>query len=77
MRIAVGRGARVLRPPGGVVAKAGIGVRKVAEWLGHKDHWALPLKAYSHVRADHEREMVAKVKFGVPALQSAPAPAAT
>ncbi|MCC6355704.1 MAG: hypothetical protein IT577_17585 [Verrucomicrobiae bacterium] len=35
------------------------------------------LKTYSHVRADHEREMVAKVKFGMPASASAPPPAAT
>ena len=44
--------------------EAGIDVRTVAEWLGHKDHGALLLKTYSHVRAEHEREMIAKVSFG-------------
>ena len=54
--------------------EAGIDVRTVAQWLGHKDNGALLLKTYSHVRAEHEREMVAKVKFGMP---SGPTPAAT
>ncbi len=44
--------------------EASIDVRTVAEWLGHKDHGALLLKTYSHVRAQHEREMIAKVNFG-------------
>lgn len=53
--------------------ETGIDVRTVAEWLGHKDHGALLLKTYSHVRAEHEREMVAKVKFGMPTSPSATA----
>jgi hypothetical protein len=31
------------------------------------------LKTYSHVRPEHEREMVAKVTFGMPASPSATA----
>lgn len=58
-------------------SEAGIDVRTVAEWLGHKDHGALLLKTYSHVRAEHEREMVAKVSFGMPGPPSAPTRAAT
>ena len=43
------------------------GARTEAEWLGHRDHGALLLKTYSHVRPEHVREMVAKVSFGMPA----------
>ncbi|HPA17490.1 MAG TPA: hypothetical protein PLU30_07065 [Verrucomicrobiae bacterium] len=57
--------------------EAGIDVRTVAELPGHKDHGALPSKTYSHVRPEHEREMGARVKFGMPASPSAPTPAAT
>lgn len=57
--------------------EAGIDVRTVAEWLGHKDHGALLLKTYSHVRPEHEREMVAKVTFGMTVPPSVPSPAAT
>ncbi|MCC6355252.1 MAG: plasmid pRiA4b ORF-3 family protein [Verrucomicrobiae bacterium] len=54
-------------PAGPRFAEAGRGVeaefdgRAVAEWLWHKVHGALLRKTYSHVRAEHEREMVAKV----------------
>jgi integrase len=37
--------------------EAGVDVRTVASWLGHKDHGALLLKIYSHVRPAHEAEM--------------------
>ncbi len=57
--------------------EAGIDVRTVAEWLGHRDHGALLLKTYSHVRPEHVREMVAKVSFGMPASPSATTPAGT
>ena len=55
---------------GQCVREAGIDVRTVAEWLGHKDLGALLLRTYSHVRAEHEREMVAKVSFGMTASPS-------
>jgi len=48
--------------------EAGIDVRTVAGWMGHKDHGAHLLKAYTHVRADHEREVVPRAKFGMPAF---------
>lgn len=44
--------------------EAGVDVRTAAEWLGHKDKGALLLKIYSHVRADHEKEMAKKVRIG-------------
>jgi integrase len=43
--------------------EAGVDVRTVAGWLGHKDNGALLLKVYSHVRAQHEAEMIRKVRF--------------
>jgi integrase len=49
--------------------EAGVDVRTVAGWLGHKDNGALLLKVYSHVRGQHEAEMIRKVRF-------APAPVA-
>lgn len=42
----------------------GSAVRTVAEWMGHRDHGALLLKTYSHVRPEHVREMVGRVRFG-------------
>ncbi|MCC6355254.1 MAG: hypothetical protein IT577_15285 [Verrucomicrobiae bacterium] len=45
--------------------------------MGHKDHGALLLKTYSHVRYEHEREMVGRVKFGMPASPSATTPDGT
>lgn len=38
--------------------EAGVDVRTVAAWLGHKDNGALLLKIYSHVREEHEAEMI-------------------
>ncbi|HPA21087.1 MAG TPA: tyrosine-type recombinase/integrase [Verrucomicrobiae bacterium] len=50
---------RVLRAMFGTTClEAGIDVRTVAEWMGHKDHGSLLLKTCSHIRADHESEMV-------------------
>lgn len=46
--------------------EAGVDVRTVASWLGHKDHGALLLKIYSHVRSDHETEMAQKVRLSPP-----------
>lgn len=43
--------------------EAGVDVRTVAQWLGHKDNGALLLKVYSHLRPEHEAEMIAKVRF--------------
>jgi integrase len=43
--------------------EAGVDVRTVASWLGHKDNGALLLKVYSHVRKQHEAEMIRKVRF--------------
>lgn len=43
--------------------EAGVDVRTVAGWLGHKDNGALLLKVYSHVRQHHEAEMIRKVRF--------------
>jgi integrase len=43
--------------------EAGVDVRTVAGWLGHKDNGALLLKVYSHVRGQHEAEMIRKVRF--------------
>jgi len=44
---------------------AGVDVRTVAQWLGHKDNGALLLKIYSHVRKDHETAMIKLVRFAV------------
>jgi integrase len=46
--------------------EAGVDVRTVAGWLGHKDNGALLLKVYSHVRKQHESEMIRKVRFAPP-----------
>jgi len=43
--------------------EAGVDVRTVAGWLGHKDNGSLLLKVYSHVRQQHESEMIRKVRF--------------
>ena len=43
--------------------EAGVDVRTVAGWLGHKDNGALLLKVYSHVRQQHESQMIRKVRF--------------
>ena len=43
--------------------EAGVDVRTVAKWLGHKDNGALLLKVYAHVRGNHESEMIRKVSF--------------
>ncbi len=43
--------------------EAGVDVRTVAKWLGHKDNGALLLKIYSHVRSDHEESMIKRVRF--------------
>jgi integrase len=43
--------------------EAGVDVRTVAGWLGHKDNGALLLKVYSHIRDQHETEMIRKVRF--------------
>lgn len=50
--------------------EAGVDVRTVAGWLGHKDNGALLLKVYSHVRKHHESEMIRKVSFGFETIQS-------
>lgn len=52
--------------------EAGVDVRTVAGWLGHKDNGALLLKVYSHIREQHEAEMIRKVRFAPP-LQAAAA----
>ncbi len=52
------------RHSGDRVEEADIDVRTVAEWMGHRDHGALLLKTYSHVRPEHVREMVGRVRFG-------------
>ena len=44
--------------------EAGVDVRIVAGWMGHKDNGALLLKIYSHVRGRHESAMIKKVCFG-------------
>lgn len=54
--------------------EAGVDVRTVAGWLGHKDNGALLLKVYSHVRGQHEAEMIRKVRFA-PVVPMAPAEA--
>jgi len=43
--------------------EAGVDVRTVAAWLGHKDNGALLLKVYSHIREQHQAEMIRKVRF--------------
>lgn len=43
--------------------EAGVDVRTVAGWFGHKDNGALLLKVYSHIRQQHETEMIRKVRF--------------
>ncbi len=53
--------------------EAGVDVRTVAGWLGHKDNGALLLNVYSHIRDQHETEMIRKVRFsrlseGTPSL---------
>jgi integrase len=54
--------------------EAGVDVRTVAGWLGHKDNGALLLKVYSHVRGQHEAEMIRKVRFA-PVVAMVPAAA--
>jgi integrase len=51
--------------------EAGVDVRTVAGWLGHKDNGALLLKLYSHIRDQHEAEMIRKVRFAPEPLASA------
>jgi integrase len=46
--------------------EAGIDVRTVAAWLGHKDNGALLLKIYAHIRSQHETQMIQKVRFSPP-----------
>ena len=48
---------------GNACLEAGVDVRTVAGGLGHKDNGALRLKVYSHVRQEHEAEMIRKVRF--------------
>lgn len=55
--------------------EAGVDVRTVAGWLGHKDNGALLLKVYSHVRGQHEAEMIRKVRFAPLAPMVTPAAA--
>jgi len=43
--------------------EAGVDVRTVAKWMGHKDNGALLLKIHAHVRGDHETAMAKKVIF--------------
>jgi integrase len=50
--------------------EAGVDVRTVASWLGHKDNGALLLKVYSHVRQQDESEMIQKVSFGFQTTKS-------
>jgi integrase len=45
--------------------EAHVDVRTVAGWLGHKDNGSLLLKVYSHVRQQHEAEMIRKVRFAL------------
>ena len=51
--------------------EAGVDVRTVAGWLGHKDNGALLLKVYSHVRQQHEADMIRKVRFAPVPTQAA------
>jgi integrase len=44
----------------------GVDVRTVAEWLGHRDHGALLLRTYGHVRSQHSQEMARRVSFSTP-----------
>jgi integrase len=53
--------------------EAGVDVRTVAEWMGHKDKGALLLKTYTHVRQQHETEMIRKVRFAPLPVQAAAA----
>jgi integrase len=53
--------------------EAGVDVRTVAGWLGHKDNGALLLKVYSHVRQQHEADMIRKVRFASVPTQAAAA----
>ncbi len=48
---------------GTVCMEAGVDVRTVAKWMGHKDNGALLLKIYALVRGDHETAMAKKVIF--------------
>jgi integrase len=43
--------------------EAGIDVRLTAQWMGHKDNGALLLKIYSHVRKQHETDMIKRIRF--------------
>jgi integrase len=44
--------------------EAGIDVRTIAGWLGHKDGGALLLKSYAHLRQEHSQEAMKKISFG-------------
>lgn len=49
---------------GTVCLESGVDARTAAKWLGHKDNGALLFKIYSHVRPQHERDMVQRIRFG-------------
>lgn len=44
--------------------ESGIDIPTVSRLLGHKDGGALAMKVYGHLRDDHARAAVAKVRFG-------------
>jgi integrase len=46
--------------------EAGIDIPTVSRLLGHKDGGALAMKVYGHLRDDHARAAVSKVRFGTP-----------
>jgi integrase len=54
--------------------EAGVDVRTVAAWLGHRDGGRLLLKLYSHLRDDHSQDMAKLVQFAPPTAPTAPVP---
>jgi len=50
----------------------GIDARTVAKWLGHADNGALLLEVYAHIRPDHEKRMMKRVRFTLHRANSQP-----
>jgi integrase len=46
--------------------ESGVDIPTVSRLLGHKDGGALCMKTYGHLRDDHARDAVKKVRFGFP-----------
>jgi site-specific recombinase XerD len=45
--------------------ESGIDIPTVAKLLGHKDGGALAMRVYGHLRQEHAKAAVQKIKFGL------------